>query len=506
MKSFAVEGVLMLMSLISGPDKSDLFHTVQSRVGLFENSEDIGEPKLAGSSTYDFENQNYTVTGSGYNMWFAHDEFHFVWTRLEGDFILRANATFRGAGVDPHRKLGLIIRSDLESGSAYVDAAVHGDGYTAMQFRRQTGLETEEIPIDVIAPDVIQLERKNGLFIMSVAVFGDTLSRIELGGVELGNEVYAGLFVSSHNDQVRETADFTNVRIIIPAPDDLVQYQSYIGSNLEVMNIYTGHRMILHTYSGSLQAPNWTLNGESLIYNQEGLLYSFDIESGLPTLIDTDFATENNNDHVLSPDGRYLGISHHSRDHGGQSMIYVVPIQGGIPRLVTERGPSYLHGWSPDGKFLTYTGGRNGRYNIYAIPSDGGEEIQLTDTPELDDGSEYSPDGKYIYFNSARTGSMELWRMEPDGNNPEQLTDDTLNNWFPHVSPDGKWIVFLSYLKDVGAQNHPFYKQVYLRLMPSDGGEPKVIAYLYGGQGSINVPSWSPDSKQIAFVSNTEIR
>jgi Tol biopolymer transport system component len=170
---------------------------------------------------------------------------------------------------------------------------------------------------------------------------------------------------------------------------------------------------------------------------------------------------------------------------------------------VTANAPSYLHGWSPDGRFLIYTGQRNGEFDIYKIPVEGGEELQLTTAEGLDDGSEYAPDGSCIYFNSARTGTMQIWRMKPDGTEQEQMTHDELNDWFPHVSPDGKRIVFLSFPKDVPAQEHPFYKHVYLRMMSIDGGEPQVIAYVYGGQGTINVPSWSPDSRRLAFVSNT---
>jgi TolB protein len=142
---------------------------------------------------------------------------------------------------------------------------------------------------------------------------------------------------------------------------------------------------------------------------------------------------------------------------------------------------------------------------LYKIPATGGKEIKLTNSPGLDDGSEYSPKGKYIYFNSVRSGTMQLWRMKPDGSNAEQLTNDDYNNWFPHISPDGKWIAFISFMNDVSPSDHPFYKHVYIRLMPANGGQPKVIAYLYGGQGSINTPSWSPDSRHIAFISNSEI-
>ncbi len=477
----------------------------QPEVGFFDGYTNVGSVKLPGSVVYDAERQEYIVEGAGANMWFDSDEFYFVWKRLSGDFILRTHARFLSEGVDPHRKLGWIIRSSLDSSAAYVDAAVHGDGLTAMQFRRVQGGDTEEIQAPTTAPDVIQLERNGDTYIMSVARFGDEFERTELRGVDLPDDVYVGLFVSSHNEDVIEKAAFSNVRIVLPPAEGDVAYQDYIGSNLEIMDVETGHRQILHRIPESLQAPNWTTDGKALIYNHNGLLYRFDLETRQPEVIDTDFATRNNNDHVISFDGTMLAISHHPEEHDRQSIIYTVPIEGGTPKKVTNEGPSYLHGWSPDGRFLTYTAQRGGDYDIYVIPVEGGEEIRLTDTPGLDDGSEYSPDGEYIYYNSVRSGSMELWRMRPDGTEHEQLTDDELNNWFPHISPDGERIVFISYLPDVAPDDHPFYKQVYLRSMPVDGGEPKVIAYLFGGQGTINVPSWSPDGTRIAFVSNSDL-
>jgi Tol biopolymer transport system component len=284
-----------------------------------------------------------------------------------------------------------------------------------------------------------------------------------------------------------------------------VPYRDYIGSNLETVSVATGERRVLHTSKGSLQAPNWTTDGRALVYNSDGRLYRFDLASRDATLIDTGFATANNNDHVLSFDGRTLGISHHSADDGGRSVVYTVPVTGGVPRRVTPNSPSYLHGWSPDGRQLVYTGERGGEFDIYRIPAEGGEEERLTTASGLDDGSEYSPDGQWIYFNSARTGRMQIWRMRPDGSNQEQLTRDDFNNWFPHLSPDGRSVALLSYGPDVAPDDHPFYRQVYLRLMRPDGSGLRVLAYLYGGQGSINVPSWSPDSSQLAFVSNTAL-
>jgi tricorn protease-like protein len=475
----------------------------QNFLGQFDGSADVGPVKHSGDATYHASAQRYVVAGSGANMWGPRDEFHFVWKRLRGDFILASRARLLGRGVDPHRKLGWIVRNTLDSDSPYADVALHGDGLTSLQFRRTAGGDTEEVKSTVKAPDVIQLERRAGTFIMSVARFGEPFASEQLTGVDLANELYVGLFVCAHNPDVVERGQFDNVRITVPAKDGFVPYRDYIGSNLEVLDIATGRRELVYQTAEAIHAPNWTTDGKALIYNTAGRLVRFDLETKRRAPIDTGFATANNNDHVLAFDGRQIGISHHSPDHGGRSIIFTVPTDGGTPKLITPLGPSYLHGWSPDGKWLVYTGDRDGNLDIYKIPVGGGEEVRLTTTPGLDDGSEFTPDGRWIYFNSSRTGRMQLWRMHPDGSNQEQVTDDDFNNWFPHVSPDGRQIVFLSFQPHIAGDQHPFYQHVYLRLMPITGGQPKIIAYVYGGQGTINVPSWSPDSKRIAFVSNT---
>lgn len=474
-------------------------------LGWFEGHDDVGQPEVAGSATYDADTQTYTIVGGGWNMWGSRDEFHVAWRRLKGDFILRAHAALVGAGIDPHRKLGWIVRRSLDPDAPYVDVAVHGDGLTSLQFRRAAGAATEETRSPVTGADVIQLERRGRTYEMAVARFGDPFTRTSVSDIDLGDEVYVGLFVCSHDPEVGERAVFRNVRIVVPPRAGWVPYRDYIGSNLETVSIGTGERKVLHTSTGSLQAPNWTTDGQALIYNSDGRLYRFDLARRDAAVIDTGFATANNNDHVLSFDGRTLGISHHSVDDGGRSVVYTVPVTGGVPRRVTPKSPSYLHGWSPDGRHLVYTGERGGEFDIYRIPVDGDEEVRLTTAPGLDDGPEYSPDGQWIYFNSARTGRMQIWRMRPDGSQQEQLTRDDHNNWFPHVSPDGRWIALLSYGPDVAPDDHPFYRQVYLRLMRPDGSGLRVLAYLYGGQGSINVPSWSPDSSRLAFVSNTAL-
>ena len=481
----------------------------QGPVGIFTTHSGVG--RAGGSASYDPQQQTYLIAGSGQNMWDTRDDFHFVWKRLSGNFILSTRARFIGKGVEEHRKIGWTIRPTLDPSAPHVTAALHGDGLTSLQFRRQTGGITEEEKSADSLPDadaVIQLERRDGEYLMSVAQFGDTLVTTRLAGVSLPDTVYVGLFVCAHNDTVTERATFSNVRITTPAPKDLVAYRDYLGSSLEILDVASGKATIVHQYSGSFQAPNWTHDGKALIYVQDGRLYRFDLASGSPTEINTGFATHNNNDHVLSFDGRMIAISNHAVEDSGASVVYTVPATGGTPHRVTAQGvgASYLHGWSPDGRWLVYVGERHDEFDIYKIPAAGGDEIRLTTATGLDDGPEYTPNGRYIYFNSTRSGLMQIWRMRPDGSGQEQVTNDGFNNWFPHISPDGKWIVYLSFGQDVAPDDHPFYKHVLLRFMRIGGGPARVIAYLYGGQGTINVPSWSPDSRRLAFVSNSVMR
>jgi Tol biopolymer transport system component len=273
-------------------------------------------------------------------------------------------------------------------------------------------------------------------------------------------------------------------------------------SLLETLDITTGARRVLKVFDAVIEAPNWTPDGQRLVFNRDGRLYAYTLASGTVDLIPTGFAIDCNNDHVLSPDGSRLAISHFAHEDVC-SRIYTLPIGGGEPVLVTERGPSYLHGWSPDGQRLAYCAERAGQYDIYTIAVEGGAETRLTDTPGLDDGPEYSPDGRQIWFNSTRSGLMQVWRMGVDGSNPVHVVREEANGWFPHVSPDGRWVVYVAYrVGDVAPGDHPPDRQVEIRLLPADGSAPPVtLAQLFGGQGTMNVNSWSPDSRQIAFVS-----
>ena len=472
-------------------------------VGIFDGQTDIGPVLHAGSAAY--KPQTYELSGSGTNIWGKQDELHYVWKKIKGDFILYVRGNLVGKGVDPHRKIGWMARASLDPNAAHVSAAVHGDGLTSLQFRRTTGAETEENKAAITGADVIQLERRGTVFIMRVARFGEPFQVRDITNIDLGNEVYVGLFVSAHNKDVVEKAVYEDVRISAPVSPDEKPGRMNLASRLELLDVNTGKRTVVHTAPNSIQAPNWTKDGKRLIYNgTDGQIRVFTLATKKEAILNTGEVKNNNNDHVLSFDGKMLGLSNNEKDRGG-SVIYTVPVTGGIPRLVTPKGPSYLHGWSPDGRDVVFCGSRDGEYDVFKVPANGGPEIRLTDTKGLDDGPEYSPDGKYIYFNSNRSGTMQIWRMKPDGSNQEAVTDGEFHDWFAHISPDGKQMVFLSFLKDeVESGDHPAYKHVYLRMMPTSGGKPSVIAYVYGGQGTINTPSWSPDSKRVAFVSNTE--
>jgi TolB protein len=462
-------------------------------VGIFQGHQDIGTPFHAGSVDYNAADGSYKITGGGSNMWFANDSFHYVWRKVSGDVSLAADIAFAGKGGDPHRKACLVIRQSLDADSAYADAALHGSGLTSLQFRETNGDLTHEIQSSVSGPARLRIEKRGNYVTMSVAAAGEELH--PSGGsfrMVFTEPFYVGLGVCAHNNNVSEQAIFSNVEFKegpISAPASM--------STLETVAIASTDRKVIYCTSNHIEATNWSRDGTYFLFNSRGHIYRLPVGSGEPQLVDTGFARQCNNDHGISPDGTQLAISDSSK--GGKSLIYVLPVTGGTPTLATPAGPSYWHGWSPDGKTLAFCGQRNGEFDVYTVPVEGGAETRLTTAPGKDDGPEYSRDGQYIYFNSERTGQMQIWRMHPDGTQQEQVTSDEYNNWFAHPSPNGQSLILLSYEK--GVTDHPAGKDALLRLMPAAGGKIRVIAKLFGGQGTINVPSWSPDSRNVAFVS-----
>ncbi|HEV2348623.1 MAG TPA: hypothetical protein VG028_02140 [Terriglobia bacterium] len=471
--------------------------SAEGAIGLFADHGDVGTVLHAGSVDYNPSAGTYTIAGSGENMWFNNDAFQFVWKKVTGDVTLNADISFIGQGGNPHRKAVLMIRQSLDADSVYADVALHGVGLTSLQFRDEKGATTHEVQANVSAPRRLRIEKRGDYFYMLVANEGEEF-KMAAGSprIALHQPFYVGIGVCSHDKDVVEKAVFSKVAL---STESVPSAHPSLYSTLEVVPISSGDRRVVYVTPGRMEAPNWTRDGKWLLFNRDGHIERMLAAGGNPERIDTGIATRVNNDHGLSPDGTQLAVSDNSQgDH--DSRIYIVPLAGGAARRITPRGPSYWHGWSPDGKTLAFCGERDGEFDVYTVPAAGGDETRLTTAKGLDDGPDYSPDGKYIYFNSVRTGLMQIWRMKPDGSDQEQVTSDDYNNWFAHISPDGKWMVFLTYEKDVSG--HPENKDVMLRLMSTSGDKKiTVLARLFGGQGTINVPSWSPDSKQLAFVS-----
>jgi TolB protein len=275
-------------------------------------------------------------------------------------------------------------------------------------------------------------------------------------------------------------------------------------SYIQTVDIQTGKIDTILVAKGDFEAPNWHPENY-LVVNFRGRMYKLNIATKGLTEIRTGSLDRLMDDHGLSPDGKWLAITNTDSINMSQRIfkfsVYIVPVTGGEPRRITNGDLSFWHGWSPDGKTLAFCGGDFSNLDVYTISVDGGSPKRLTDTPGLDDGPDYSPDGKYIYFHSYRTGRMQIWRMRSDGSQPEQITVDENANWFPHPSPNNKWIAYIAYTTDE-KQNHPFGKNVKLRLMDlTTKGIKDITPVFYGGAGTINTPSWSPDNKKIAFVS-----
>ena len=491
--------VVTLVGLVSVPASSP----AGTSVGIFEDHSDVGMVLHAGSVDYDAAKKTYTIAGSGENMWSTADAFQFVWKKVSDDVTLTADISFLTKTGNEHKKAVLMFRQNLDADSVYADIALHASGLTSLQFRDEKGAVTREIQSNVTAPKRLQIAKRGEYVYMSVSaesgepqIAGGWL-RIPLQGT-----FYVGLGVCSHDKNVIEQAVFSNVELTQPSGTGSGQPTLY--STLETVDIASYDRRVVYIAPEHFEAPNWMRDGSGFLFNRDGHIVRLPVSGSEPQIIDTGFATRCNNDHGISPDGSELAISDNSQgDH--ESLVYIVPISGGTPRRITEKSPSYWHGWSPDGKTLAFVGQRDGDFDIYTLPAEAPadapapQETRLTTAKGLDDGPEYSPDGKYIYFNSERTGHMQIWRMKPDGSDQEQVFSDDLNNWFPHISPDGQWMVFLTYAADV--TGHPANKDVMLRLMSLSDKRITVLAKLFGGQGTMNVPSWSPDSKRLAFVS-----
>ncbi len=270
-------------------------------------------------------------------------------------------------------------------------------------------------------------------------------------------------------------------------------------SEIALYDIQSDKTQVVLRSDRHIEAPNFLPGDAALLVNCDGRVFRVPLDAPALESVDTGFATQINNDHGPSPDGRLIAIS--DKTETGQSCIYTLPINGGVPRRVSEKLPAYFHGWSPDGARITYPAFRRGYddgADIYTCPANGGPEQRLTSGFDHCDGPDYTPDGEWIWFNGEIEGAVDLWRVRPDGTDLEQMTSDERVNWFPHPSPDGQHVVYLAY--EAGTEGHPPEREVELRLIPAGGGAVRVLLSLFGGQGTLNSPSWASDSRRFAFV------
>jgi TolB protein len=476
-------------------------------IGLFDGNTDVGDTPKKGSVELDRSTGDYRITGGGANIWAGVDAFQFAWKKVPGDFALSADVHFVGTGAVAHRKAVLMIRQTLDPDSAYADVALHGDGLTSLQFRPAKGALTEEIRSDLKGPVRIRIERRAGQFTIYAGAAGEELKPAGPATVVLTDPVYAGLGICSHDANTLETAVFSNVRLEpLLAPPPRPQYSSKISiydlHDRSIRTVYQTHEVF--------EAPNWSPDGKYLLSNSRGRLFRIPVDGGgapEPEPLPLEPTLRCNNDHGFSPHGKEIALSA-SSPSSRQSQVYTAAVDGSGARRLVSEAPSYFHGWSPDGKYLAFVSQRDGNFDLFRVPAGGGAEERLTHHAGYDDGPDYSPDGKWIYFNSNRSGKWDIWRMPADGAGPEdekaqRVTSEDVEDWFPHPSPDGKWLVFLAFPK--GTANHNGKLEVELRMMPLPKahvkpGQAKVVAKLFGGQGTINVNSWSPDSKRFAFV------
>ena len=506
---FAHVMVVLFLASFAGAQES-------MRIGLFEAHADIGDTPRKGSVVFDLGSKTYRVTGGGANMWSTVDAFQFAWRRVAGDFVITADVRFEGKGAADHRKAVLIARTSLEPNSAYADVALHGDGLTALQFRPVAGAETSEVRSAVNGPVRLRLERRGAQFYMSVGKPGDKLVTAEPATVVMEGPIYLGIGVCSHDANVLETAVFSNVSIEETASTKNEANPARVRSKITVYDLASNHTSVIFSDGKLWEAPNWSPDGKYLIANSGGVIYRFALDRSPiePEKLALDRGYECNNDKAISPDGKWLAFSAEQGSAEG-SQVFLAGADGRSPRLMTPNTPSYFHGWSPDGKWLAFVAERSGNFDIYRVAAAGGGEERLTSSPGFDDGPDYSPDGKWIYINSDRAGGWDIWRFPASGAGTgdakaERVTGDAEEDWFPHPSPDGKWLVFLSF--PPGTKGHDFKTAVQLRVMampssdagvapPKDEDAIRTLTQFFGGQGTINVNSWSPDSKKFAFVS-----
>jgi catechol 2,3-dioxygenase-like lactoylglutathione lyase family enzyme len=484
-------------------------------LGLFEAQSDVGTVVPAGTGSFDSRTGTYTLTAAGANTWYHIDNFHYLWKKVAGDFVLTADIAFPQVSYrhqpDPHRKGILMFRQTLDAGGKYVGAAWHGSGLTALQFRRERGANAEDVEINAAAPTTARIEKRGDVFTLFLSMRGEPLHQVGASvTLHLEEPFYVGLGALSHDLNTTDTIEFSHVTLQAPSP---MPAPLALYSTLQTISINDQFRraMVIRSVPGYAQSANWAPEGKQIYLHEAGHIERVPCldppAGGPPQTVSTGTLLGCSGNFGLSPDGKLLAVSC-AETQGGQHDVYVIPADGaasaGAARKVTSgAASSYFHAWAPDSHAIAFTRGRAAKADIFTTSLDGGPERRLT-SDTINDAPDYTPDGKWIYFDSSRSGATQIWRMKPDGTAAEQITDDDYINSSPHVSPDGKTVAFLSQV----ASNPPREPApdgsdilpTALRVIGSADGLIRTVARFQGSRGSFSMYGWG-DVTHLAFVS-----
>jgi TolB protein len=489
-KSALVERVVCAV-LLCLPAPLTLAQNAGDKIGIFDGRTDIGEAVIPGVAGFDAAAQTYTVTAAGENMWTDRDAFYLLWKKVSGDVQLTADIAFPQERGRAHRKAVLIVKQDLAADGVYADVAIHGSGLSALQYRRAKGVNTQDIELNIDFPKTARIVKRGDVISMFLSTHGEPLHQSGASiKLHFDGPIYVGIGLCSHDKDMTETAVFSRVQLTNPAP---AAAGLELFSSIQTIQTEDKFRraMMVRTVKGRIGAVNWSADGQTLYFNEDGRIEKMSVLGGRPENVMIAPRLWCDDNHGLSPDNSQLAVSCASAA-GRPSSLYTVALCGGPARQLTHAGAAEFHGWSPDGATIAFTGIRNGHTDVYVVPAQGGEEKRLT-SAGANDGPDFGPDGA-IYFTSDRSGTAQVWRMNADGTQAGQLTRDSGSDRFPHVSPNGKQLV---YLNSAGSGK---LGDATLRVMDLGNDQSRVLVDLYGGDGTLNAPSWSPDNHHFAFT------
>jgi TolB protein len=478
-------------ALLCLPAHFTLAQNAGERIGIFDGHADIGAVVIPGTASFDAAAKTYTVTAAGENMWTNRDAFYLLWKKVSGDVQLTADIAFPRELGRAHRKAVLIVKQDLAADGAYADVAIHGSGLSALQYRRAKGANTQDIELNIDFPKTARVIKRGDVISMFLSMHGEPLHQSGASiKLHFDGPFYVGIGLCSHDQDMTETAVFSRVDLRKPAP---AAGRSELFSSVQTIQTEDKFRraMMVRTVKGRIGAVNWSADGQTLYFNQDGRIEKMPVIGGRPENVAIAPHLWCDDNHGLSPDNSQLAVSCASAA-GKPLSLYIVPLAGGAARQLTHGGNAEFHGWSLDGTTIAFTGVHAGHSDVYVSPAQGGEAKQLT-SAGINDGPDFGPDGR-IYFTSDRSGTAQVWRMNADGTQPGQLTRDSGSDRFPHVAANGKQLVYLN----TASAGEP--ADATLRVMNLADGQSRVLVDVYGGNGTLNAPSWSPDNHHFAFT------